>query len=318
MTESAPRLSVVFAGTPDFSAAILTDLLKQPFDLKAVYCQPDRPKGRGKKMIPPPVKMVAESAGLPVYQPLNFKTPESIETLAALKPDVLVVVAYGLILPKTVLDIPRLGCVNIHASSLPRWRGAAPIERAIEAQDKETGITLIQMDEGLDTGDMLSHESIPIAPDETGDTLRSKMLEVSNHLLSPTLKALASGTAQSKPQDNDKACYAHKITREEALLDFHRKASEVAAKIRGFNSHHVCYTSYKEQRIKVFTAEVLNAQATLPPGSIEHVTKTAVDIACSDHLLRLTRVQLPGGKPLEVKALLNGNKIQFEVGTRFE
>lgn len=309
MPQSLSDLSIVFAGTPDFSARHLEALLNADLNVKAVYCQPDRPKGRGKKLIAPPTKQLAEAQGISVYQPLNFKAQETVDELAALKPDIMIVVAYGLILPKTVLDIPRLGCINVHASLLPKWRGAAPIERAIEAGDTESGVTTMQMDIGMDTGDMLKVGTLPITPTTTGDSLREAMAKQGCDLLLETLEALVSGKAKPVKQDDTQATYAPKLQKAEGLLDWQLTATSLQQRIQAFNSANACFFELGDKRIKVYEAQVISndTHAELP-GEILSIDKSGLIVACLEGQLKLEKIQLPGGKPLTIQQFLNGNK----------
>ena len=228
-------LRIVFAGTPDFAAAHLQALLQAGLNIVAVYSQPDRPAGRGHKLTPSAVKQLAVQHELPVYQPQTLRAPEAQAELAALQPDLLVVVAYGLILPQAVLDIPRLGCINSHASLLPRWRGAAPIQRAIEAGDAETGVTVMQMEAGLDTGPMLLKTQTPILPEDTGGSLHDRLAELGPPAVLQAIAGLAAGTLQGEVQDDSLATYAHKLGKADARIDWSRPASELALMIRAFN-----------------------------------------------------------------------------------
>lgn len=310
-------LNIVFAGTPAFAAGHLQALIDAGLKPSAVYSQPDRKKGRGKKLQPTPVKEAALEHAIPVYQPLNFKEQEAIDELAALKPDVMIVVAYGLLLPKSVLDIPARGCINVHGSLLPRWRGAAPVERAIEAGDSETGITIMQMDVGLDTGAMLNIKSLPITAATTGDSLREELLELGCEALIETLKDLATGKLQPEKQDDSLATYAHKLTKEEAHIDWQKPAAELDRKIRAFTSSNVCYTDFGDKRIKVWQAKRLEDNQGRAPGEIIAISKKAIDVACREGALRLQSLQLPNGKCMDVAAVLNGHQGLFTAGSHF-
>ncbi len=318
MTQTASLLNIVFAGTPDFSAQHLQALLDANLSIKAVYSQPDRPKGRGKKLLPPPTKQVALENNIPVYQPINFKSQQTIDELTALAPDVLIVVAYGLILPQSILSIPRFGCINVHASSLPHWRGAAPIERAIEAGDTETGVTIMQMDIGMDTGDMLMHTSVPISPETTGDSLRQTLATCGCSLLLKTLDALVDNDLNPIKQVDSQASYASKLLKPEAAIDWHCNAEILVRKIQAFNSANVCFTDLDGTRIRIWQAELVSqAENTQPAGEILDVNKQGVEVACGKGRLRITQVQLAGGKILSIQALLNGNKHLLTKGFHF-
>ena len=309
--------SIVFAGTPAFAAGHLAALLQNDLHVSAVYTQPDRAAGRGKRLQPSAVKALATMHQLPVYQPLNFKSPEAIADLAALKPDLLIVVAYGLLLPQAVLDIPRLGCINVHASLLPRWRGAAPIERAIEAGDSETGITIMQMDIGLDTGDMLLTKSLPRRSDHTGDNLRAELQTLGCDALTETLAQIQAGSIQPQKQDNNLATYAAKLNKTEAAIDWHLPAEQLARKIRAFNSSNVCYSQYQGQRIKIWQAQAEPGKNTTP-GQITTIDKSGIIVGCGEGLLQLQELQLPNARKMAVADILNGRAGFFTQGGVFE
>lgn len=312
-------MRIVFAGTPDFSAFVLQQLLQSEHDIVAVYTQPDRRSGRGKKLKPTPVKQVALDAELPVYQPLSLKPESEQSTLADFNADLMIVVAYGLILPQAVLDIPKFGCFNIHASLLPRWRGAAPIERAIEAGDHETGITIMQMDAGLDTGDMLTKLSCDIDASTTGDSLRSSMQELGSKALMQALQQLEAGSLKPEPQNNELANYAHKLDKAEAAIDWNEPAIAIERRIRAFHSSNVCYTELPNgERLKIWSAEVQDLSALHPPGTIVEASKNRLLIACGSQALALESVQLPGGKAMPVGAALNGRGNSFPVGEQLK
>ncbi|MDR5865238.1 methionyl-tRNA formyltransferase [Halomonas koreensis] len=313
-------LRVIFAGTPDFAAASLSALLASDHHVVAVYTQPDRPAGRGRKLTPSPVKVLAEAHDLPVYQPASLKSPEAQAELAALEADLMVVVAYGLILPKAVLDTPRLGCLNVHASLLPRWRGAAPIQRAIEAGDAESGVTIMQMDEGLDTGAMLHVARTPITAATTGGELHDTLAELGGRALVEALEALAGDGLTATPQPAEGVTYAAKLSKAEAELDFRQGAEGLAARIRAFNPWPVAWCALGEDRLRLLMAEAEPepGEATAP-GTLLPPADDALRIACGaagDEILRVTRAQLPGGKPLDVRELLKARADRFPPGTR--
>lgn len=316
MQENA-GLRVVFAGTPDFAAAYLEALIDSEHKVVAVYTQPDRPAGRGKKLSMSPVKQLAGEHSLPVYQPQSLRDPAAQEELAALEPDVMVVVAYGLILPQAVLDTPRFGCLNVHGSLLPRWRGAAPIQRAIEAGDSETGITIMQMNAGLDTGDILALEACPIQAKDTSASLFHHLSQLGKKPLLKVLADLPAHQAQAQAQDEAGATYAHKISKEEARLDWQRPAIELERQIRAFNPFPMAWTELGELRIKVIAAELIDTESQATAGTITAVSDAGVDVQCGRGCLRLSLLQLPGKRPMPVKDILLGNRKLFEEPGRF-
>jgi len=306
-------LRIVFAGTPEFAAEHLKALLDSPHQLLAVYTQPDRPAGRGQKLAPSPVKQLAQQHGLPVYQPQSLRDPAAQAELAALAPDLLVVVAYGLILPQAVLDTPRLGCINSHASLLPRWRGAAPIQRAIEAGDAESGVTLMQMEAGLDTGPMLLKAATPIGAQDTGGSLHDRLAELGSKALVEGIAGLAAGTLIGEVQDDTLATYAHKLNKDEARLDWRRPASELERRVRAFTPWPICHSTLNGEPLKVLATHLAEGQGR--PGEIIQAGREGLTVACGVGALRLTRLQLPGGKPLAFADLFNSRREQFAVGT---
>lgn len=315
-------LRIIFAGTPEFAAEHLKALLGSRHQVIAVYSQPDRPAGRGKKLTASPVKEVALAHKIPVYQPLNFKSPDAVAELASLNADLMVVVAYGLILPKVVLDTPRLGCINVHASILPRWRGAAPIQRAIEAGDKETGVTIMQMDVGLDTGDMLLKTYCLILPEDTGGSLHDKLISVGTPALLDALEQIATGTVNPQKQDDTQSNYAPKLSKEEAALDWQLAAEELALKVRAFNPFPIAHTKIAgasdDQRIRVWAAKAIDKQTNSMPGSIAHIDADGLWIACKNGQLVLELLQLPGKKAMQVSEILRGHPDLFKVGDQLE
>lgn len=313
-------LRVIFAGTPAFAAEYLTALLGSKHQVIAVYTQPDRPAGRGKKLTASPVKSLALENQLPVFQPASLRNAEAQRTLADLAADVMVVVAYGLILPQSVLDLPRYGCLNVHASLLPRWRGAAPIQRAIEAGDRETGVTIMQMEAGLDTGPMLATARCPIGPDDTAATLFERLAQLGKEPLLAVLDQLArEGEVTAKRQDESKATYASKIEKSEAALDWQHDAELIHRQIRAFNPFPVAYTQIGDQRLKIYRATVLSASsASAPPSTLTAVNEDGVDVQCGRGVLRLQEIQLPGKRPMMVKDLLRGNRSLFVAGEQLQ
>ncbi len=305
-------MRIVFAGTPEFAAEHLKALLGTQHQVIAVYTQPDRPAGRGHKLMPSPVKQLAVEHGIPVYQPATLRVPEAQAELAALQPDLMVVVAYGLILPQVVLDTPRLGCINSHASLLPRWRGAAPIQRAVQAGDDESGVTVMQMEAGLDTGPMLLKVSTPIAPSDTGGSLHDRLAALGSQAVIQAVDALAAGNLTGEVQDDSLANYAHKLNKDEARIDWSRPAVELERQVRAFNPWPICHSTLNGEPLKVLAATL--GEGSGQPGQILAASKDGLTVACGEGALRLTRLQLPGGKPLSFADLYNSRREQFAPG----
>lgn len=309
-------LNIIFAGTPDFAARHLQALIDSHHNVIAVYTQPDRPAGRGKKLTASPVKELAVSHDIPVYQPGSLRKEPAQQALAALNADIMVVVAYGLILPKVVLDTPRLGCINVHGSILPRWRGAAPIQRALWAGDKETGVTIMQMDVGLDTGDMLLKTYLPIEDEDTSASLYEKLALQGPGALLQALEGLANGTLAAEKQDETLANYAEKLSKEEARLDWTKSATQLWQEVRAFNPWPVSYFEHQGNTIKVWQTQVSTASSTAAPGTIISASKKGIDVATGDGVLTLLSMQLPGKKPLSVADILNARGEWFTPNTR--
>lgn len=307
-------MRIVFAGTPDFAAVALRSLIARGHDIVAVYTQPDRPSGRGRKLVPSPVKQVALETGLPVHQPESLKSDEAQTELAGLAPDVMVVAAYGLILPPAVLAIPVHGCLNIHASLLPRWRGAAPIQRAIAAGDTETGVTIMQMATGLDTGDMLLKQTTAIGPRDTGGSLHDRLADLGGNAIVEALDLLAAGRLAPEPQDDTQACYAHKLSKAEGHIDWRWPAADIERLIRAFNPWPGTFTDLADQRIRLHEARVVEADKDgdhrgSHPGTVLARQREGIDIACGEgSVLRIERLQLPGSRAQSVSDLINGGK----------
>ena len=310
------KLKLIFAGTPDFAARHLAALLSSDHEVVAVYTQPDKPAGRGQKLTASPVKDLALAHDLPVYQPASLRNEEAQAELAALGADLMVVVAYGLILPKAVLDTPRLGCLNVHGSLLPRWRGAAPIQRSIWAGDAETGVTIMQMDVGLDTGAMIRKVSCPIAADDTSASLYDKLAELGPQALVDTLDAMAAGDTTAEAQDDALANYAQKLSKEEARIDWSMEAVAIERCIRAFNPWPISWFEVADQTIKVWQAEVIDSDHGQPVGTLLKADKQGIDVATGKGVLRLLTLQPPGKKAMSVPDLLNSRRDWFEPGTQ--
>lgn len=301
-------MRIVFAGTPDFAVPCLR-AVAQRGEVVAVYTQPDRPAGRGRSLAASPVKLEAISRGLPVLQPESLKSAEVQETLRQLAPDLLVVVAYGLILPQAVLDIPRHGGWNVHASLLPRWRGAAPIQRAIEAGDRETGVCLMQMEAGLDTGPVLLSLSTPISGDDTGGQLHDRLAELGAQVLSDGLGLLRAGLRPvAQPQPMEGVTYARKLEKHEARLDWAQPASVLARKVRAFSPWPVAEAQVAGERLRIHGAVALDELHAADPGSLLRAGREGLDIACGEGVLRLRTVQREGGKAITAADYLNARR----------
>ena len=303
---NSPGLRLVFAGTPDFAVPCLDACRASGAEVVAVYTQPDRPAGRGRKLTPSPVKQAALDAGLAVAQPESLKPAEAREALAALRPDLLVVVAYGLILPRKVLALPRHGCWNVHASLLPRWRGAAPIQRAILAGDSETGVDLMQMDAGLDTGPVLLERRTPITRQDTGGSLHDRLAVLGAEVLAEGLRRLLAGDPPVPVAQADEGVhYAHKLDKAEAVLDFHRTAIALERQVRAFDPWPVAEAEIAGERLRIWAAQALEMTHGQPPGSVLGASRDGIDIACADGALRVQAVQRAGGKRIGAADYLN-------------
>ncbi len=317
-------MRIIFAGTPDFAATALADLLSAGHTVVAVYTQPDRPAGRGRKLKPGPVKALALEHHLSIEQPINFKEIDSIETLKNYNADLMIVAAYGLLLPKAVLETPTLGCLNIHASLLPRWRGAAPIQRAILAGDTETGITIMQMNEGLDTGDMLLKLSTPIEEHDTGGSLHDRLAELGGEAILMALNKLTEQQLQPEKQDDKSANYAKKLNKAEAWIDWSQSAIEIDRHIRAFNPWPTCQSKLADKIIRIHEAQILEPTNTVNStnqdnkcGKILAYSKQGIDVQCGHGQLRLTKCQLPGSRAMPVIDIHNGHPDLFNCGQNF-
>jgi len=319
MMNPAPRL--IFAGTPAFAATALQALLDAGQIPVAVYTQPDRPAGRGRKLQASPVKLLAQAHQIPVYQPENFKAEADVETLKEQDADLMIVVAYGLLLPPAVLRAPRRGCINIHASLLPRWRGAAPIQCAILAGDRETGVTIMQMDEGLDTGDMLLKSRCAIDETDTGGSLHDKLAQLGGDALLQVLEKMQRGEdLHPQVQDDSQSTYAAKLSKQEAMLDWSEAAAALARRVRAFNPWPVAQTRSGGKVLRIWAAEPVNEAGDevreAEPGTVIASNRTGIDIACGHGQLRLKQLQPPGKKAMEVPAFLNGYADLLPVGAQ--
>ncbi len=308
---SANRL--VYAGTPDFAVPALQMLLESGYNVVAVYTQPDRPAGRGRRLASSPVKQLVEKmehGSIPaIEQPDSLKSPEAQQHLASYAPDLMIVAAYGLILPAPVLSIPRLGCVNLHASLLPRWRGAAPIQRAILAGDRQTGITLMQMDKGLDTGDMLATQVLDIDPEQNAQVLHDRLAETGADLLKKNLPALLAGQLPVVPQAEQDATYAQKLDKKEAWLDWHKPAVDLLRQVLAFNPWPVAQCRWGDKVMRVWQAALLKDVPSAEPGQVLAAGRDGIDVATGSGGLRIQQLQLPGGKVLNAADFVNANDL---------
>ena len=301
-------LRIAYAGTPEFALPPLDAIARSGHALVGVWTQPDRPAGRGRQVTASPVKQRALELKIPVHQPDTFKTDAAKQALADAKPDVMVVVAYGLILPKSVLAIPRYGCLNIHASLLPRWRGAAPIQRAILAGDAETGVAIMQMDKGLDTGDVLMESRTPIAAGDTSQTLHDRLAVLGAEALMKVLDALPA--TRPRKQDAAGVTYAEKLHKEEARLDWRRSAVELDRAVRGYNPWPVAYTGYKSQPLRIWRAEPLATKSSAAPGTVLAAGREGIQVATGDGVLRVLELQAAGGRVQSASDFANGRDLR--------
>lgn len=301
-------MKIIFAGTPEFAVPALNMLLTSEHEVVAVYTQPDRPAGRGRKLMPGPVKQVATAAGIPVLQPESLKTPEALAELAALQADLMIVVAYGMILTQAALDIPKLGCINIHGSLLPRWRGAAPIHRALLAGDTETGITIMRIVRKLDAGNMLHKEYLPITAEDTSSSLHDKLAELGALGLQKVLAQLVAGMLQEEVQDEALVTYAEKLQKQEADIAWTQTAEQIARQVRGLNAWPVAQTLLHGEVLRIWQARVVAGAVNLPVGTVVYDAKQVL-VATAEHWLSLLEVQLPGGKRMPIQAFMQAHKI---------
>jgi methionyl-tRNA formyltransferase len=303
-------MKIIFAGTPEFAVPCLQMLLDSEHEVCAVYTQPDRPAGRGRKLQPSPVKELALAAGIQVFQPLTLKTDEDLQQIRVFNADLMVVVAYGMILTQTVLDVPKLGCINVHASLLPRWRGAAPIQRALMAGDEKTGVTIMQIVRKLDAGDMLHKEECLIGETDTASDLHDKLAALGPIGLTKVLAQIEAGTVHPEPQNEALVTYAEKLEKSEAVIDWTQPAADIARKVRGLNAWPVAQTLYQGNVLRIWQAVAVNdgSSGQMEPGSVRCAGKN-MDVAAGKGFLRLLEIQLPGGKRMSVQAFLSAHDV---------
>jgi len=302
-------MRIIFMGTPDFAVGVLQAIIEAGHEVVAVYTQPDKPKGRGKTMQFPPVKVQALSCQIPVYQPEKVRDEAVVEQMSKYQPDVIVVVAFGQILPESILKLPPLGCINVHASLLPKYRGAAPIQRVIMDGETVSGVTTMYMAKGLDTGDMIDKIEVPIDPKETGGSYHDKLMEAGARLCVSTLQQIEQGTAKRIPQDDSLSCYAHMLNKAMGELDFHQPAVKLDCLIRGLNPAPSAYSYIDGKLLKIFEADVTESENRSEPGTVIAVDKQSFTVQCGTQALRVKTVQLEGKKQMPVSAFLLGYKI---------
>lgn len=309
-------MKIVYMGTPDFAVAPLRAMAEAGYEISAVVTQPDKPKGRGKVMMPTPVKEEALRHKIPVYQPLKVREPDFLETLKEIAPDIIVVAAFGQIIPKAILTLPPFGCINIHASLLPKYRGAAPIQQAVIDGEKESGVTIQKMGEGIDTGDMIAKASVILSPDETGGSLFDKLSALGADLLVKTLPSVFDGTAVYEKQPEESPTpYAAMITKQMGLLDFTKGAQVLERLIRGLNPWPSAYTFLNGKTLKVWKSSVSEEKCSSMPGTVVRTDKKGIYVACGENVLVLEEIQLEGKKRMDADAFLRGYPV--ETGTKF-
>jgi len=308
-------LKIIYAGTPEFAVQALESLLESGHQVLAVYTQPDRPAGRGRKLQPSPVKSCALRHELAVYQPESFSEPSDLEQLAGFQADLMIVAAYGLLLPESVLNTPRLGCINIHASLLPRWRGAAPIQRAILAGDDETGITIMQMDKGLDTGDMLASASVPIGTNCTAADLHDQLRSLGADLLVDTLGRLEAGELEARRQDNSRATYADKLSKQEARIDWNQDAETIQRQVRAYVPWPVSFTQLQGESLRIWGASIDDTHRSSGPGEVIDHNQDGLFVSCRDSVLKITEMQIAGKKRCQAAEVSNSRNLR---GQRFD
>ncbi|MBO7516053.1 MAG: methionyl-tRNA formyltransferase [Lachnospiraceae bacterium] len=303
-------MRIVFMGTPDFAVASLDALIKNPFlDVVAVYTQPDKYRGRKAQLSFSPVKVKALEFNIPVYTPVKIREPENIEQLKEIAPDIIVVAAFGQILPKEILELPKYGCVNVHASLLPKYRGASPIQKVILDGEPETGVTIMQMAQGLDTGDMLASVKTKILPTDTGESLHDRLAELSGPLLIRTLDAIEAGEVKPVPQNDADSCYAGLIRKEDGLLDFTQSAAALERAIRAYYPWPGTYTYINGLQLSILKAKILPGNTSKTPGTVTSVTTAGINIQTGDGILTVTELKLQGKKAMTVRDFLNGNRL---------
>jgi methionyl-tRNA formyltransferase len=307
-------MKIIFAGTPEFALPVLQVLLDGSHELVAVYTRPDRPSGRGQRLTESPVKRLASRFAIPVCQPGTLRDRDAQAAVDAFRADLMIVVAYGLILPPAVLTMPRLGCINVHASLLPRWRGAAPIQRAILAGDRETGVCLMQMEAGLDTGPVLASAACPIEPDDTGGRLHDRLSVMGAQLLKENLDRYARGELDPREQDDSQASYADKLEKAEAMIDWTMSAEQIARQVRAFNPWPVAETRYSGRQLRIWEARPVSISTQHPPGMVLGAGKSGIDVACGVGALRILSVQLAGARQVSSIDFINAHPL---AGVRF-